>query len=110
MKELIKTVKEVTLNEALLGSVDFNDWTYANPNNPMVIVSGYGSMKFDQLKRSIAQDLKKLASRPENFDVLQYEIGQRDTPSALQVKISAAQGVAAYMNGKEYKKLIKKGQ
>jgi|SRR5210317_447269 len=107
MKDLINTVKE--LNEQMYGSVDFNDWTYANPNNPMVIISGYGSMKFDQLKKSIDQDLKKL-SKTKNYSVLKYEIGHRSSPSALQVKIDAAEGIIAFMNGKTYKKLIKKGQ
>jgi hypothetical protein len=107
MKDLINTVKE--LNEQMYGSVDFNDWTYANPNNPMVIISGYGSMKFDQLKKSIDQDLKKL-SKTKNYSVLKYEIGHHSSPSTLQVKIAAAEGIVAFMNGKTYKKLIKKGQ
>lgn len=109
MKDLINTVREMKLNEQMYGSVDFNDWTYSNPNNPMVVISGYGSMKFDQLKNSIDQDLKKL-TKTKDYGVLKYEVGHRSTPSALQVKIAAAGEIDAFMKGNKYKKLIKKGQ
>jgi len=53
--------------------------------------------------------LKKL-SKTKNYSVLKYEIGHHSSPSTLQVKIAAAEGIVAFMNGKTYKKLIKKGQ
>lgn len=105
MKDLVQIINEILAEQAMVGSVDFNDWTYENPDNPTVLVHGYGSMKLDRLKKDVERDVKKLASRAKDSEFLKYNFTDG---SALQTKIHALAEVEAFVSGNKYKQLIKR--
>ena len=106
MKDLIQSVNELLAEQAMVGTVDFNTWTYENPSNPTVLVQGYGSLKLENLKREIEKDLKKLVARAKDSEFLKYNF---TGGSALYAKIHALAEVEAFVNSNKYKQLIKKG-
>ena len=106
MKDLIQSVNELLAEQAMVGTVDFNNWTYENPSNPTILVQGYGSLKLENLKREIEKDLKKLVARAKDSEFLKYNF---TGGSALHAKIHALAEVEAFVNSNKYKQLIKKG-
>lgn len=106
MKDLIQSVNEILVEQAMVGTVDFDDWTYENPDNPTVLIHGYGSMRLDRLKKDVQRDVKKLASRAKDSEFLRYNFTDG---SALYTKIHALAEVEAFVSGNKYKQLIKKG-
>lgn len=106
MKDLIQSVNELLAEQAMVGTVDFNNWTYENPSNPTILVQGYGSLKLENLKREIEKDLKKLVARAKDSEFLKYNF---TGGSALHAKIHALAEVEAFVASNKYKQLIKKG-
>ena len=106
MKDLIQSVNELMLEQTMLGTVDFNTWTYENPSNPTVLVRGYASLKLENLKREVEKNVKNLASRAKDAKFLQYNFTDG---SALHTKIHALAEVEAFVASNKYKQLIKKG-
>ena len=106
MKDLIQSVNELLAEQAMVGTVDFNNWTYENPSNPTILVQGYGSLKLENLKREIEKDLKKLVARAKDSEFLKYNFTDGST---LHAKIHALAEVEAFVASNKYKQLIKKG-
>jgi|14BtaG_2_1085337.scaffolds.fasta_scaffold05960_2 hypothetical protein len=106
MKDLIQSVNEILVEQAMAGTVDFDDWTYENPDNPTVLIHGYGSMRLDRLKKDVQRDVKKLASRAKDSEFLKYNFTDG---SALHTKIHALAEVEAFVSDNKYKQIIKNG-
>lgn len=105
MNKLIESISNII--EGVSGNIIFSDWTYANSKNPEVQVSGYGTLRYDQLKKMVIDDVKKLASRADDMRYLEYEIGHHSTATVLQLKISALKEVEEFMKTPQYKKMLK---
>lgn len=65
---VIKRVKKTKKNETKKVKESVYAINQDNPNNPEVLISGYGRMNMDTLKATLTSDLQELASKAESDD------------------------------------------
>ena len=116
MSNLSNTVRAIKEGR-LAGRLEPKEYPNDNPEDPTVIITGFGTMLFSQLKTDVQQKLEDLAKRAKrgDFDMAIYQVvpGEGKYSQVLPHKLQAIADVEKKMATSQWKRRItmyKKGQ
>ena len=94
----------------LAGRLEPKEYPNDNPNDPTVIITGFGTMLFSQLKDDVHKKLDDLAKRTKrgDFDMAIYQIvhGEAKFSQVLPHKLQAIADVEKQMSTRQWKRRI----
>ena len=109
MSNLSNTVRNIQEGN-LAGRLEPKEYPNDNPEDPTVIITGFGTMLLSQLKHDVYRKLNDLAQRTKkgDFDMAIYQIvqGEGKFSQVLPHKLQAIADVEKQMSTRQWKRRI----